>query len=397
MSEEKYIRFLLEHENDDPDRLLLSAGRWPDIDVRRAARNIRARRIIREKVPSWHACPELDYPGSLPLEQCSSEATAQYKQSFVPEGGRMADLTGGLGVDCWFMSRRTAEVHYCERREELCAAARHNFAVLAGRGAGGPDIAVHGGDGVAWLQAQPGRFDFVYLDPARRDKTARKVYDVADCEPDLLAVKDVLLAKASRVLAKISPMADIARTLQQIPEVRELHVLAVRGEVKELLLLLEAAPGGRHGSEPLIVAADGPHRLAFLPAEEPAAEVRYAGAVGRYLFQPAKAVLKAGAFRLLSARFGVAKLAPSTHLYTADEPVAGFPGKQFRVEEVLDWNKASQRILRERFDRLEMTALNFPIGTEALRERLGIAGGGDRHLFATTLSDKKKTMILCKP
>ena len=388
MSEEKYILFLQEHENDDPERLLLSAARWPGIDVRRAARNIQARRKMREKVPSWHAHPELEYPGSLPLEQCSSEITARYKQDFVPNGSRVADLTGGLGVDSWALAQRAAEMHYCERNPELCAAARRNFAVLD------VPIQVHEGDGLVWLREMPGRFDLIYLDPARRDRTARRVYDIADCEPDLLAVKADLLNRAGRVLAKISPMADISRTLGQFPEVRALHVVAVGGEVKELLLLLEPDPSP---TEPLIIAADGPHRLAFRPSEEPAAIVHYTESIGRYLFQPSKALLKAGAFRLLSERFGIAKLAPSTHLYTSDETVPEFPGKRFTVEAVFDWNKASIRLLQERFDRLELTALNFPLGTEALRARLDIAAGGDRHLFAATLSDKRKQLILCQP
>ena len=167
MSEDAYIQFVTEHEKDDPQRLLLSAGRWPEIDVRRAARNIGARAKIRTKIPSWYAHPELEYPGSLPLEQASSEATAIYKQAFVPDGARIADLTGGLGVDCWFMSRRATEAHYCERNGELCAAARHNFAAL-----GDASIAVHEGDGIEWLAQQAGPFDLIYLDPARRDADA---------------------------------------------------------------------------------------------------------------------------------------------------------------------------------------------------------------------------------
>lgn len=393
MSDEKFIRFLLEHEEDDTDRLLLSAGRWPGIDLRRAVRIIEARRKIREKVPSWYAHPGLDYPDSLPLEQCSSEVTARYKQAFVPQGGRIADLTGGLGVDCWFLSRKAGEAHYCERNGGLCRTARHNFDLLEDRPGFG--IAVHEGDGLAWLQDQPQRFDLIYLDPARRSKTARRVYDIADCEPDLLTVKAALLEKAGRVLAKISPMADISRTLAQIPESREIHIVATGGEVKEMLLLL--GPGSPGRQSPRIVADDDGRRFAFTPDDEPAAEVRFADQVGAYLFQPSKALRKAGAFRLLSARYGLAKLAPSTHLYTSDSPAAGFPGKILEVEEVLDWNKDSCRQLKRRFDRLEMTALNFPLTTEALRSRLGIAGGGDRHLFATTLNDKCKILILCKP
>ena len=389
MSEETFIRFVLEHGNDDPAELLLAAHRWPDVDVRRAARIIEARQRIRGKLPSWHAHPELDYPGSLPLEQCSSEETALYKQAFVPEGGRIADLTGGLGVDCWAMSQSAAEAHYCERNAGLCAAARHNYPLL-----GAANVSVHEGDGIVWLEQDTAGFDLIYLDPARRDGAARRVYDISDCEPNLLEVKDLLLQHAPRVLAKISPMADISRTLAQMPEIRELHIVAAGGEVKELLLLLENTPSAE---EPLIVAAEGGIRFAFHPAEEPAAQVRYADCVGKYLFQPSKALRKAGAFRLLSHRFGVAKLAPSTHLYTADVPVDGFPGKCFTVEEVIPWGKSAIQDLRSRFDRIELTALNFPLATDALRQRLGIPGGGASHLFATTLMNKDKVLIRCKP
>lgn len=385
MSEEKFIQFVLEHEGDEPERLLLSAARWPQVDVRRAARIIAARRKLRDKVPSWHAFPALDFPASLPLEQCSSEETAQYKQAFVPAGGRVADLTGGLGVDSWAMSAVADCVDYCERDAALCAAARHNFPLL---GAG--NIAVHEGDGIAWLEQDKAGFDLIYLDPARRGKAAQRVYEIADCEPNLLVVKESLLRHAPLVLAKISPMADISRTLKQLPEIRELHIVAAGGEVKELLLLL----GKPQPVPPLIVAAEDGIRFSFHPEEEPAAAVRYAERMGKYLLQPARVLRKAGAFRLLSQRYGVAKLAPSTQLYTVDAPVEGFPGKCFAVEEVIPWNKAAVQDLRRRFDRLELTALNFPLATDALRQRLGIPGGGSHHLFATTI-DKSKILILC--
>lgn len=423
MSDEAYIQFVTEHAGDDPERLLLSADRWPQVDVRRAARNIAARAKIRTKIPSWYAHPELEYPGSLPLEQASSEATALYKQAFVPDGARTADLTGGLGVDCWFMSRGAAEAHYCERHGELCAAARHNFKALSSSDVAADDgathngaisrkgshIAVHEGDGIEWLQQQTGHFDLIYLDPARRDAASRRVYDISDCEPNLLEVKDLLLSKGSRVLAKISPMADISRTLNQFPEARELHVLAVAGEVKELLLLV--APGEDNSdadsknagqvsssSEPLIVAHDilhdTAHHFEFRPSEEPKATAHYATGIGRYLLQPSKAVLKAGAFRLLSKRYNLEKLAPSTHLYTADNLPEGFPGKCLEVESVMEWSKSSIRQLKQQYDRLEMTALNFPLSTDALRTKLGIKDGGTHHLFATTLSDKRKVLII---
>lgn len=404
MTEENFSNFVLAHDDDDPARLLLSAGRWPGIDVRRAARAIEARRKVRDKIPSWLAHPAIDYPSSLSLEQCSSEETARYKQAFVPAGGTdaagvgaVADLTGGLGVDTWMLAQRAATVDYCERNPELCAAARHNFAEL-----GLTHVTVHEGDGVAWLRSHPGRFALIYLDPARRGggrsgSNGRRLYDIADCEPNLLEILPLLLEKADRVLAKISPMADITRTLSQIPEIRELHVVAAAGEVKEILLLMEALPESGQQAAPKIVAADGGIRFEFTPDEEPAAEVRYAETVGRYLFQPSKALRKAGAFRLLSERFGLTKLAPSTHLYTGDAPTPDFPGKTFEVTEVLLWNNATIKALHQRYDRLDLTALNFPLDTDALRHRLSLPAGGPTHAFATTLSDRQKVLIVCQP
>ena len=406
MTEENFSNFVLAHDDDDPARLLLSAGRWPGIDVLRAARAIEARRKVRDKIPSWLAHPAIDYPSSLSLEQCSSEETARYKQAFVPAGGTdaagapcaaVADLTGGLGVDTWMLAQRAATVDYCERSPELCAAARHNFAEL-----GLTHVTVHEGDGVAWLRTHPGRFDLIYLDPARRGGSrsgsgGRRLYDIADCEPNLLEILPLLLEKADRVLAKISPMADITRTLSQIPEIRELHVVAAAGEVKEILLLMEPLPESGQQAAPKIVAVDGGIRFEFTPDEEPAAEVRYANSVGRYLFQPSKALRKAGAFRLLSERFGLAKLAPSTHLYTGDTPMPDFPGKTFEVTEVLPWNNATIKAIRQRFDRLDLTALNFPLDTDALRHRLFLPAGGPTHAFATTLSDRQRLLIVCHP
>ena len=387
MMDEIFKEFVIAHADDDPARLLLSAERWPEVDVRHAAAIIAARRKIREKLPSWHACPDINYPSTLALEQCSSEETALYKQAFVPAGGRIADLTGGLGVDCLALAAAASEAHYCERNPELCTAARLNFPLL-----GAPDLIVHEGDGITWLSQAPGHFDLVYLDPARRDRSGGRVYDIAGCEPNLLEIKDLLLGKADRVLAKISPMADIGRTLAQLPETRELHVVAAGGEVKELLLLM----GEGNTEAPLIVAAEGPLRFSFRPEEETAAPVEFAARPRHYLYQPSKALLKTGAFRLLSYRYGLEKIAPSTHLYTSDRIVEDFPGKRFEVEEVIPWGKPAIRQLKESYPRLEMTALNFPLPTEALRTRIGIPGGGPRHLFATSSANHQKILIITR-
>ena len=383
MARDSFTDFILAHADDDTARLLFACGRYPGIDLRKACTVIEARRKAKAKLPTWFAEPQILYPSSLALEQCSSETTALYKQRFVPEGASVADITGGLGVDSSFFARKAASVTYIERNPALCEAALHNFEAL-----GLGNVKVVCAETCA-ANLPEGRYDLIFADPARRSKTSSRVYDIADCEPDILQLKDALLEISEALLVKISPMADITRTLLLFPEATELHIVSSDGEVKELLVYCRK---GQPLGEKAPVFAEG---LRLTLEEEAACLPHYAPALGKYIFVPAKGLLKAGAFKLTAARFGLSQLAPGTHLYTADSPVEFFPGRTYELLEAAAWSKSAAAELVKRYPAAELTAVNFPLSTDDLRKRLRLKDGGTAHIFATTFKNSK-FLLTCK-
>ena len=271
---------------DDLNRLLLNASKYPTIDVVWAVSQIEARRRMQTKLPSWCAEKQLRFPVRLSLEQCSSERTALYKSELC-SGNTLADLTGGFGVDCFYMGQAFRKVFYVEHNAKLCALARHNFSVL--------DFTVaeiFETDAEAFLNTVD-FVDMVYIDPARRDVFGRKMVALTDCMPDITSMRTLLKQKSQRVLLKLSPMIDIASVLRQFPETNEVHIVAVDGECKELLFLIKW--GERQ--EVRFVAVDlqkqsRRHSFTFLPAEEQNALCEYAEEIGLFLYEPNAAVLK---------------------------------------------------------------------------------------------------------
>lgn len=384
-NEKAYVR---EHLADDTARLLLGAKREPGLDVPFLVEQIESRRQIREKLPSWYANEELVFPAKIAAEQCSSEQTALYKQRLVGIGDRLCDLTGGLGIDSYFFSRKVREVVYVERFPVYCEVARHNFQAL-----GATNITVVNADATQCLGQLP-EVDVFYIDPARRGSGNRRVYALSDCEPDLPALLPVLWGNAPRVIAKLSPMADISQTRALLPGTVAIHVIAVRNECKELLF--EVQRGSEE--EPLIhcvhFTAHGEEDFSFTQAEERDAPLRLASAVGNYLYEPNAALLKAGAFKTIAVRLEVEKLHVSSHLYTSKELVKDFPGRSFRVEQVVPFSSKIGRTLHREIPRANIAVRNFPLSVEELRKRTKIAEGGDLYLFATTLRDGEKVLIV---
>ncbi len=384
--------FIKEHAGDDLTRLLLSASRYPTVDVPFAADQIAARRQIREKLPSWYACDELLFPSKLSAEQCSSEQTAQYKARLVREDETLCDLTGGLGVDSYYFSRCVRHVVYIERFPSYCEAARHNFSVL-----GANNISVVEGNCTNLISGLP-RTDVFYIDPARRGEAGRRVYALTDCEPDLPALLPDLLRRATKVIAKLSPMADIRQTAALLPGTKEIHVLSVKNECKELLFVV-----GRDetAASPKICCVNydscgREEMFSFSQEEEHAAHLQPAGRIGKFLYEPNASILKAGAFKCVAARFSVEKLHVSSHLYTSDHHIECFPGRYFAAEEVYPFSGKLCKTLSKEIPRANITVRNFPLSVEELRRRTKIADGGDVYLFATTLADSTKVIVRCR-
>ena len=399
------LHFIEENVRADVRSLALQAKKYPQVDMSVAVTQIAGRQIAEAKVPSWYRVEGLLYPKHLSMEQCSSEATAVYKASLV-EGDTFADLTGGFGIDCSFLSRRFKQSSYVERQSELCELAKHNFPLL------GLDIKVHNADGVEYLkQMQP--VDCLYLDPARRDGHGGKTVAISDCEPDVSALEDLLVEKAGTVMVKLSPMLDLSLALKTLKTVREVHIVSVNNECKELLLIMQKSPissGIKVFCEQIVKSSEDVFvysgvqsvysgvlsSYVFTLEEERVAECPLTAEVGQYLYEPNASILKAGAYRSLTRSYPVKKLHASSHLYTSDEWLEDFPGRRFQVEAVSGFGKKELKPFLQGIGKANLTIRNFPSSVADLRKRLKLKEGGDVYLFATTLADEQKVLIRCR-
>ena len=390
------LHFIRQHADDDVRALALHARPLPGVDLPAALTQIAGLQTLRTKVPTWAATEGILCPARLSLEQCSSETTARYKADIITAHAgprrRLADLTGGLGIDCSLLAPLFAETDYVERQEELCRLAGHNFPLL-----GLTHIHVHCADGTAFLAGMPPA-DWLFLDPARRDSHGGKTVALADCEPDVSQLEERLLEKAPNVLLKLSPMLDLTLALHTLRHVREAHIVAVDNECKELLLVLEKDFTADADDIPVTCVNLGskehvPAIFCFTRRQEQAAPCMLADVPRTYLYEPNAALLKAGAFRSLTNAYGVEKLHTSSHLYTSSRLIPDFPGRTFRIEGWCGWGKKEAKALLNGLKQANLSIRNFPGTVSELRKRLRLAEGGDTYLFATTLSDGRKVLI----
>ncbi len=380
--------FVEQHLTDDVTALLLRQHP-ADLDVRMLAAQIAARQKARYKLPTWYANPDLLFPPALSVEQASSEQTAAYKASLVG-GNQLLDLTGGMGVDTWAFSRVMASVVYVERSTELTSLAAYNLRQL-----GATNVQVETGDGLSWLDRLPEPANWIYLDPHRRNERGGKVVLLDEYEPNVLTRLPFLARKSRKLLLKVSPMIDLKQTIRQLGPA-EIHVVAVQGEVKEVLLVVDhTVPAS---ANPTFVAvnrlAQHDDILRFTLTDEAEAIASFSDPQ-TYLYEPNAAVLKAGAFRWLAQRFGLTKLAPNSHLYTSEQFIAAIPGRSFRVEQVIKPDRKSlQTVLPDLKGNLAVR--NFPQTVAELRKKLSLREGGDHYLFATTLLNGDKRLIVTR-
>lgn len=386
---EQFRQFIREHASDDPMRLLLSASKYPDVDVPFAVEQLLARRQIKDKLPTWYQNDALVFPAKITAEQSSSEQTALYKQRLINAEDALCDLTGGLGIDSYYFSRKAKSVTYIERFPAYCEAAVANFEVL-----GADNITVLQGDSTE-LAGQIEGIDLFYIDPARRGDGNRRVFALQDCEPDLPKLLPKLLQRAPKVIAKLSPMADIQMTLDLLPGTQEIHVLSVRNECKELLFVM--GRGETMADLPLhcvhFDASGEEQSFTFTLTEEQQICVSLADKVGSYLYEPNASLLKAGAFKSIAARLQLHKLHVSSHLYTSDQPVMDFPGRIFLIDEVIPFHSKLCKQLAKLVPQANITVRNFPLSVDELRKKTRIREGGSVYLFATTLASDEKVLI----
>lgn len=393
--------FIREYRERDIRQLALQANRFPDVDMPYALDQIQGWQIARRKLPKWAACDGVIFPPHLSMEQCSSEPTAQYKLNLAMEwaervghASRMTDLTGGFGVDFSFTSCAFTSATYVERSEQLCHIVEHNLPLL-----GLNNATVVCADAVEYLSTVEPQ-TMLFLDPARRDEHGAKTVMLADCTPDVVQLLPKLLEKSRFTMLKLSPMLDWHKAVDDLQgTVREVHIVSVGGECKELLLVLSTVVESelKVYCADLSTASDTSSLFVYTPGSSaPVANSTFNIQHSTFLHEPNASIMKAGCFDELAAAYGVSPVSRNSHLFLSDEPVEGFPGRSFVVERVTTMNKGELRKALAGIEKANIATRNFPLTVAELRKRLKIKDGGDVYIFATTTAEGEHLLLISR-
>lgn len=393
--------FIREYRERDIRQLALQANRFPDVDMPYALDQIQGWQIARRKLPKWAACDGVIFPPHLSMEQCSSEPTAQYKLNLAMEwacqvghASRMTDLTGGFGVDFSFTSCAFAAATYVERNEQLCHIVEHNLPLL-----GLNNATVVCADAVEYLSTVEPQ-TMLFLDPARRDEHGAKTVMLADCTPDVVQLLPKLLEKSRFTMLKLSPMLDWHKAVDDLRgTVREVHIVSVGGECKELLLVLSTVVESelKVYCADLSTTSDTSSLFVYTPGSSaPVANSTFNIQHSTFLHEPNASIMKAGCFDELAAAYGVSPVSRNSHLFLSDEPVEDFPGRSFVVERVTTMNKGELRKALVGIEKANIATRNFPLTVAELRKRLKIKDGGDVYIFATTTAEGEHLLLISR-
>ena len=440
--------FIRQYQDDDVRQLAFLGSKYPEVDMPFALDQIRGRKMARVKLPRWASLEGIIYPPHISMEQCSSESTALYKAELAARllglpasssGTEMkaeneiefVDLTGGFGVDFSYIAARLGvKSMYVERQAHLCEAAKENFGRL-----GLKNAIVKNGDGIEVLHSfHPKKKDaapdddslgitydqprsllktnlglkIIFIDPARRDDAGNKVVSLKDCTPDVTVLQEEMFLKADYVIIKLSPMLDWHRAISELSHVREVHIISVNNECKELLLVLSARNMGemeassadgevKHAGNLRIYCINDAQSFVCDELDMESSQVKIAPSTLEemlYLYEPNASLMKAGCFGVLSGRYDARMLSKNSHLFVSREPIAAFPGRSFRIIAVSSFNKKELKRHLSGITKANIATRNFPLSVAELRKRLKLKDGGKTYIFATTLSDESHVLMI---
>ena len=440
--------FIRQYQDDDVRQLAFLGSKYPEVDMPFALDQIRGRKMARVKLPRWASLEGIIYPPHISMEQCSSESTALYKAELAARllglpasssGTEMkaeneiefVDLTGGFGVDFSYIAARLGvKSMYVERQAHLCEAAKENFGRL-----GLKNAIVKNGDGIEVLHSfHPKKKDaasaddslgitydqprsllktnlglkIIFIDPARRDDAGNKVVSLKDCTPDVTVLQEEMFLKADYVIIKLSPMLDWHRAISELSHVREVHIISVNNECKELLLVLSARNLGemeassadgevKHAGNLRIYCINDAQSFVCDELDMESSQVKIAPSTLEemlYLYEPNASLMKAGCFGVLSGRYDARMLSKNSHLFVSREPIAAFPGRSFRIIAVSSFNKKELKRHLSGITKANIATRNFPLSVAELRKRLKLKDGGETYIFATTLSDESHVLMI---
>lgn len=387
MPNDATIAFLALHRNDDPMRLLLQQNKYPEVDMAWVAQQIEGKKQASAKWPMLASFESVWFPPRLNREQSSSEATAEYKATcFAPKDGRIADLTGGMGVDTMFFARKCAHVDYLEQDGRLCELMEHNAEEMRLT-----NLSCHQTDSMVWIEGQQQTFDLLYIDPARRNEQGMRVAAFEDCQPNLLDHLEMLLSHTEHLLVKASPMIDLSLALSQLRKVEQVHIVAVKGECKEILFYLTAQ--ATHTEVHCVNLETSQPSFVFF-WEDRTKTVQTALELGHYLYDPNAAIRKSGGVALLAEEYALAQLSHNTMLFTSDRFESDFPGRVFEIVTLVQLNAKSVKKAIPTGE-AHVVSRNYPLAADKLQSQLKIREGGDFFLFATTFA-MRHLGLLCR-
>lgn len=382
---EATLEFIRIHADEDVRQLAFLGKKNPEVNMAYALDQIAGRQKARVKIPSWASIDGIVYPPHISMEQCSSEQTARYKARIAGNGEKIVDLTAGFGVDMAFMSAGFKQAVHVEMQPQLCAISSENYKHL-----GLNHVQVVCNDGVGYLH-QMEHADLIFIDPARRDQHGARTYGIADCTPNVLEIIDEMLQKADRVMIKLSPMLDWQKTVADVGNVSQVHIVSVGNECKELLLEVK---NGKDEKVKVFCVNDDQVFSYEIGETHPFTPSPLHSFT--FLYEPNASVMKAGCFNLISHRFGITQPDANSHLFLSDKLVEGFPGRGFVIERVSTMNKRELKEALAGIDKANVAVRNFPLSVADLRKRLKLKDGGDVYIFATTDAKKGHLVMVCR-
>ena len=368
----------------DLPKLVLKGSPFEGISIQNLAEQILSKSKCITKLPTWFASKNIYYPKPVNIEQTSSEFTAHHKSTLV-SGGSLIDLTGGFGVDTYFFAKKIAQVTHCEIAMELSSIVAHNFSEM-----GVKNVDCKSEDGISYLRNSNCHYDWIYIDPSRRNELKTKVFRLEDCVPDVTVHLDIFLEHTSNVMIKLSPFLDISSTISRLQFVKEVHVVAVKNDVKELIVIIEKGYQGTCKLKALNIVND---KRDLFEATYPSQALPNFSLAKKHLYEPNSAILKSGLFNEVSSQLNLHKLHINSHLYTSDVLV-DFPGRSFKILEVFKYNRKQ---IKKQFGikKANITTRNFHETVAQIRKKTGIKEGGNDYLFFTTDMEEKAVMIHC--
>ena len=368
-------KFIYEHENIDEKTLVLKEKIIEGVESSLVAQQIVGRRKAKMKLPLFYNTSQIVYPPSINLEQCSSEVAAKFKSSLVKKGRKFVDLTGGFGVDFFFLSKRFDESHYVEPNEELFAFAKNNLSAL-----GAHHIYYHNTSAEDFLTSNDGQFDLIFIDPSRRTIGNHKVFKLSDCVPEITKLQHDLFSRTEYLFIKASPLLDIQVGMKELSFVERVIVVSVENECKELLFLCKKGVDKEPSIETINLLSNGRiDTFSFQFTEEQKEVAKFSDPL-LYLYEPNSSILKAGAFKTIANRFHLNKIHPNTHFYTSEILIKNFPGRIFQIESFV---KPEMKILKQYFpdEYANITTRNYPLSPQQLKVKTKLKDGGEKFLI----------------